>query len=997
MLNTNVTASAADTLARVPYGATKLPVDVVIGSGITATVAMFGRSAPDAAWVPLGTVSASGTTQLDFVRYLRVDVNITAGGGGANTVQVTAPYSAERIGRVDNGYQAVPVGVTRPVITGRPEVGETLTVSGSAYTNNPTAIDRQWLRRRLAILGATSSTYVLTTADIGCEIACEETPRNAAGAGRTWRSRGTDGVRGPNSAVLVPDHVNTWNPKGNGVGTPAPTPAPTPTPSPVPGSGGSIGGIAIGSVATSGPETGMTLVYGDDFDGPLDLMGPAPAQRFGRYATTRGNYLIYDQGQQPRSSAGLGGVDADPYWTGHLDSNRGKPIASLSDIIVQSGGKISLRQRDMAAGEAAHVPLNNQNVMSSMFHTAFDCMFTAPFVVKWREQRFANNRDHMTTWFMQNMGFTRDDAELDVEAGSHKDGTGDGRQIEFNNNIWTGVNRSGSRSSGSNPITVDYSTPKVYALQTDVQGVANYYLEGALQSSMTTEGAKVLGAPYHLVGSNHMYNVTRPPGVSRLEYDYWQLYIPGKHYVPKVAPMLIQVASGESKTVVLPSQLELWGGAVTEKLLEACMMEPNEPGGTTNGVFYLDLPPGVTLNDTTRELTINVTTPGRLNLGRYVKQAGCSSKVHRIAIEVGPVINVPDFTVTQGVPFSLDLYPLVNCGVLVTDGTNKAKTISVSGLPSGMSYDDSTGILSGTTNAATGLRTVTITATNSVGQQATKSVNLNVAAAPVAGSYAYESLPGLVARFDASRDAAFAVASGDFTALGNAIDNAGDLAKASTVTPSPSRVPNGLGSKPVIRFTKNGVDGAGTTVLESAQNATGATVPVASVLTGTNTPFTLVVLVKFAAGSGTCIVGGLSEQVSTSAARNATIVKRDGATADSSFRFGATTATSADVSIGRLLDDVWYHIVARHNADGTSDVWVNDTRVVTAAPHTSSSVWAGTARYSLGNCQGHTANASRYPATGLAGDLAENLFFTTNPTDAEIGQMRTDFKAKWGL
>lgn len=42
----------------------------------------------------------------------------------------------------------------------------------------------------------------------------------------------TDGVRGPNSTVIVPDHVNTWNPKGNGSGTPAPTPAPTPTPSP---------------------------------------------------------------------------------------------------------------------------------------------------------------------------------------------------------------------------------------------------------------------------------------------------------------------------------------------------------------------------------------------------------------------------------------------------------------------------------------------------------------------------------------------------------------------------------------------------------------------------------------------------------------------------------------------------------------------------------------------------------------------------------------------
>lgn len=768
-------------------------------------------------------------------------------------------------------------------------------------------------------------------------------------------------------------------------------PAPTPTPTP----GGSIGGVAIGTLATSGPESGMTLVYGDDFDGPLDIMGPAPSQRFGRYATTRGNYLIFDPGQQPRASTGLGGVDSDPSWTGHFDSNRGRPIASMSDTIVQTGSKLSLRQRDMVTGEAAHVPLNNQNVLSSMIHGAFDVMVTAPFVYKWEEQRFANSKDHQTTWFMNYMGFTRGDIEIDFEAASKKDGSGDGRQLEYNINVWDGVNRSGSRSAGSNPVTIDWSSPKSFAFHADPQGTANFYLEGQLGYQFATEQASVLAQPYHFVASAHMYNVTRPAGVSRLEYGYWQLWVPGKHYVPQVAPTLIQVASGEAKTTVLPTQAALWGETGLTEKLEACMVEPNEPGGTTNGQFYLDLPSGVTYNASTRELAVNVTTPGRLNIGRYVIKAGCSSKVYRIAIEVGPVINVSDFSVTQGVPFSMDLYPMVNCGILVTDGVNKAKTITVSGLPAGLTYNDATGILSGTTNATTGMRTVVITATNSVGQQATKNINVNVAAVPAPGSYAYESLPGLVGRFDASRDASFSVASGDFTALGNTISGAGDLSKPSTVTAVPSRVLNALGGKPVMRFTKNGVDGAGAAVLESAQNASGATVPVASALTGTNTPFTLVVLVKFASGSGTCNVGGLSEQVTTSAARNATIVKRDGATTDSSFRYGATTATSADVNIGRLLDDVWYFIVARHNADGTSDVWVNDTRVVTAAAHTSSSVWQGTARYSLGNVQGHLNNPSRYGATGLAGDVAENLFYTTNPSDADITQMRADFKTKW--
>ncbi|KQN78537.1 hypothetical protein [Sphingomonas sp. Leaf62] len=767
----------------------------------------------------------------------------------------------------------------------------------------------------------------------------------------------------------------------------APTPTPTQT--------GIIGGVAINTLATSGPEAGMKLVWGDEFDGPLDLMGPAPAQRFGRWCPTRGNYLIFDPGQQPRASTGLGGVDADPYWTGHLDSNRGEPIASLSDIIVQSGGKLSLRQREMAAGEDKHVPFANQNTMSSMAHGAFDVMVTAPFVYKWEEQRFANYRDHMTTWFMNYMGFTRGDVEVDYEAASKKSGAGDGRQLEFNINAWDAVTRSETDSAGSDPVTVDWSTPKTMAFHADAQGVVNFYLEGQLGYQYAKRPEKVLAQPYHPVFSNHMYNVPRPTGLSRLEYGYIALYVPNKHYVPQVAPLLIQVASGESKTVVLPTQMALWGEPVTEKI-EACMVEPNEPGGTTDGKFYLDLPPGVTFNSSTRELAINLTTPGRLNVGMYVIRAGCSCKVFRIAIEVGPVINIPSMiTIELGKPFKLDLYPLVNCGVLVTgnDG-RRAKQVTVAGLPSDLPYSGTTYLIDGTPGAVD-TRTLTITGTNNGGQVATKEFTLRVTAPAAAGKYAFESWPALVANFDMSRDASYAVASGDFTALGNAVSGAGDLAKAPTVTSSPSRVPNALNGKSVARFNKNGVDGAGTTVLESAQNAPGAVVPAAAVLTGSNTAFTKAWLVRFDVGSGTCIIGGLSEQVSPTSTRNMTIVKRDPATADSSFRYGANTSSTSDLNLGRITEGVWHLITVRHNGDGTSDAWVDDTRVATAVPHSSASPWTGNARYSIGNCQGTTNQASRYPSTGLAGEMAHDVFSAAAQSDAEIAQMRADMKTEW--
>ncbi|KQN77887.1 putative Ig domain-containing protein [Sphingomonas sp. Leaf62] len=759
-----------------------------------------------------------------------------------------------------------------------------------------------------------------------------------------------------------------------------------------------IAGMAIGAIANDGPMAGMILTTGDDFNGPLLIIGPAAKDRFNPYTSTRGDYLIPAAGQGPRSSEGLGGYDADPNFTGYNNSNRGKPVASMADMITQTGGKLRLKQRDMVGDEALHVSRNNKSVLSSMLTTALRTLLRAPGVFEWEEQRFANARDHMTGWIMQRISFTVNDIEGDVEAGSHPDGAGDGREIEFNNNVWFNGTRSTTRSKGSpTAIAPDWSVPHKFAIKMTEAGWLEYYWNGVLQFTFDTEGTAVLRNAYHMIWTAHMYNVTRPAGESLYVISWWRAFAKNGHFKALAAPVLIQVAAGASFNVALPSTTALWGRAVNEDM-QALMCEANEPGGSINGELYDDAPPGITLNKTTPSVSGSTSTPGRVQFGRYADEPGYSSDVHRFVLEVGPKINVSNFSVTQGVAVDIDIYKLIDFGILVTDGTNPSTTITFSALPTGLVFSNTTGKLTGTTSDAVGNRTIRITATNSVGQSEFKDFVLAVVAKPVDQTYAYQSLASLIADFDASRDAMFANATGDVPTWGNPVmvagANAGDpargagnLAKAATVSLVPQRKSSQLGGRSVVGFTR-GSSGVASTVLESDQN-----VPVSSVLQGTDPEFTLVFLFKPTAAF-TGVIGGWSEQIGTAVARVVGLVRRSGSA--SSFRFGTTSQSTADLSLGTLNENVWYLVMLRHKA-GKSDAWVNGVKVIDNADHTSPTVWTSAARMNLGNAQGGTSTEGRYPTTAFHGDIAQFLAFNAAITDEQGAQIRTDLTNKWSL
>jgi hypothetical protein len=75
-----------------------------------------------------------------------------------------------------------PANTSAPAVTGTATVGSTLTVTNGNWNYVPTNYAYQWMRGVTPISGATSSTYVIATADKTYALSCVVTATNAAGS-----------------------------------------------------------------------------------------------------------------------------------------------------------------------------------------------------------------------------------------------------------------------------------------------------------------------------------------------------------------------------------------------------------------------------------------------------------------------------------------------------------------------------------------------------------------------------------------------------------------------------------------------------------------------------------------------------------------------------------------------------------------------------------------------------------------------------------------------
>ena len=96
----------------------------------------------------------------------------------ANTGGSSPPVASAPTGAVIN---IIPANSTVPTISGTAQVGQTLTATTGTWTNNPTSFTYRWNRAGTAISGATVSSYVPVTADIGNTLTVSVTAANTGG------------------------------------------------------------------------------------------------------------------------------------------------------------------------------------------------------------------------------------------------------------------------------------------------------------------------------------------------------------------------------------------------------------------------------------------------------------------------------------------------------------------------------------------------------------------------------------------------------------------------------------------------------------------------------------------------------------------------------------------------------------------------------------------------------------------------------------------------
>ncbi|MBK4119163.1 hypothetical protein JHE03_23040 [Pluralibacter gergoviae] len=495
---------------------------------------------------------------------------------------------------------------------------------------------------------------------------------------------------------------------------------------------GQIGGIALESAGQTGSlYEGFTLSAGDDFNA-MDILGPSNPR--GRWITTR-TYL-----NPPRGSDTLLGTmyDTDPEFTGFNDSNRGVPVGF--DNMRAENGVLRLQARVATNSEKLHTQGNRHEVAAMVSSVGAFSFYAGPAgtgecIIEWYAMFTHKTRNpagwHPSLWTQSSLpSYTYNSDELDIVEGTSQTATS-------NYNIWgSDGSRTGGGSLGPDKDLMDGKYHKITAVLS--QSAVKIYVDDVLSSTANID-ANAVREPGYLLMSSHVYNGTfrgdkyLPEAWEQLwkgatiSVDWCRIWRKAglSHIKPLANIPSANIAFGNSGTIQLPAKFSLWGRDDVIENVQCIMTDENEPGGS-HTVPYNTLPEFVTYDSANRIITVSngYTKAGRLNFVIYgYLHDGSSCEPARTWVNIGPHYTGSSLSLSAGQ--STDLYPLWDCGVLVTDGVKCTKTIGCCSLPDGVIFDS---VSSRITNfgAAAGSYVITTACRNSVGQVASQKINLTL-------------------------------------------------------------------------------------------------------------------------------------------------------------------------------------------------------------------------------------------------------------------------------
>lgn len=496
-----------------------------------------------------------------------------------------------------------------------------------------------------------------------------------------------------------------------------------------------IGGFTVGQAGT-GMYAGFTLAWGEDFlwgDYASKLIGPtSPNAPYG--AST-----IYSDISSRGNTSSLGSQwDVDPLLTGYNDANRGAAYGFTNWSV--SNSILTLQTRNATTGANSEqsmlaptdVSINGglRKQVSAMIHTAGAVAVTpgSNEIMIEARMRMSHRSGNPAGAHPTVPWVTPLNPVLPTTASSNGNAwnfEGSSQDFAFTQNIYaSGV--ATNPAAYCTALNYEDGTFHTVTLRLRNGSSTELWVDGASVCSVAATNSNPLVTPLYIIASNHVYNGSfggetytpaawdaDPDGIT-MSVDWLRVWkVTGvAQYAPLVSVADQNLAYNGNTTIVLPSLLSLWGDGSVSEYVQALPTESNEIGNTDTSKFAR-FPPGVTYNSGTRTITIDWTNiygnagPVRFSVTPY--KNGSVSVPLRFTVNRGPFLTVGNVTSQVSSPVNFDVRAAITVGNIFP------LTIGVTGLPAGLSFSSSTGLITGTPSENTSVATVT--ATNGLGQQ----------------------------------------------------------------------------------------------------------------------------------------------------------------------------------------------------------------------------------------------------------------------------------------